>query len=122
MDRIKNDLFRFIAHHKTSDGLLAEMALAEVYEETYKIADHNDPLRPLSLVAMNATEDNSEHDLLYRTLFEFANYELHKVFQISLMDYLACPPYVQKTMISIAVKRAEALSSHLKNIEEELEL
>ena len=122
MDRIHNDLIRFIARHTGKDGLFSEMALAEVYEETYHIADHNDPMRPLSLVAMNATEDNSQHDLLYRTLFEFANYELNKVFQISLFDYLACPPYVQRTMIDIAVKKAETLSGQLKNIEDELDI
>lgn len=121
MDRISNDLIRFVARHKCTNSLFSEMALAEVYEETYRIAEHSDPRRPMSLVAMNPTEDNSQHDLLYRTLFEFANYELHKVFQISLFQYLECPPYVQRTMIEIAVKRAEAMSGKLKNIEEELQ-
>ena len=104
------------------DRVLSDMVLMEVYDEAFKIADHNDRSKPLSLVAHHSTEDRSESDRLYRTLMEFASYELSKVFGTSLNEYLEFPTYVQQCMINVAVKRAERLSETVSELERELDL
>lgn len=85
----------------------SQLLLRELYDQNFKISDHNNPLRPMSLVAMQTKETSGPYSKLYRIYHRFASLGVGDLFKLSITDFLAQPRELVEMMFTIAEHRAQ---------------
>jgi len=84
------------------DPFATQILLAELYDKKFGINQHEDPNRPISLVAMNPKENyaiQGRRELLFQ---QFAMFGIGEKFNISIRDFLKCSRDDVDRMIRIA--------------------
>lgn len=93
------------ADRKDLDSIGTQILLREQYDKVFQIAEHNDPLRPLSLVAKHAKEDLTHRDTTTRMMRRFGALKIRDLFGISW------PEFIQQTRAD--VERMFEVAEHL---------
>jgi hypothetical protein len=68
--------------------------------DTYKIADLDNPSKPLALVAISPVENNRILDKLHHRIRNFKRYEVGKHYHLSLTEFLELPRDIVETILS----------------------
>lgn len=85
-------------------GLDLEIALRELYEESYGIFDHAaEPDNPLNLMAMHPAEDYTSGSGLYNALRRYRKHGIGEIFHISVIDFVNLPREIVEELISLSI-------------------
>lgn len=95
------------ADKKTLTSIESQILLRELYDTNFKIAYHNDPLKPLSLVEVQAKELIGPYSREYRTYSRFAALKVAELFNISIHEFLQLPRERVEMMFQIAEERSK---------------
>lgn len=105
------------------EPIATQILLTELYDQKFGISQHNDPRRPISLVAMNPKENyavQGRRELLFQ---QFSMFGVGDKFNISIVDFLKCSRDDVDRMIRIAerdhqekVKADASLNSQLRQM------
>lgn len=105
----------------TLDSFESQILLRDLYDSNFGIANHADPRRPLSLVAMHQKEltgPYSRQDRLYR---RFASLGIGQLFNIGINDFLNQPRELVELMFQIAEDKAALDHRDNKEIQRKLD-
>lgn len=101
----------------------AQIISLTCYQTEYEIFNHDRPNnRPLALVAHHDKEDVLEGGPLYTHIRQFFNYRLHKLFGISLTEFLEYPPHVVEFLYSIARADVDHQDHTHRDVQKQLNL
>lgn len=106
---------------KKLNSIETQLLLRELYDDTFRIAYHNDPHNPLSLVAKHPKETLGAYSRLYRTYFRFASLGVGDMFKISVDDFLNQPREMVEMMFTIAENKATVKSNEDKRVLDKIE-
>lgn len=87
---------------KTLTSLESQILLRELYDNAFQIAKHDDPRRPMSLVAMYPKEMVGPYSREYRLYRRFAALRIGELFNISIEQFLQQPRERVELMFQIA--------------------
>ena len=101
-----------------------QLALLELYETMYGIADHEDPQiqkRPLAIMALHTKENTRAYSPLYKRIDQFARLKIFETYGIPLDRFFALPTEYVQYIMALAdaqtreeTKAAEAMLAEAK--------
>ena len=92
-----------------------------MYEDQFKIANLDDPNRPLALIADNPKDGNRLLWGLPNRIREFQLYEIGNILNCSLGEFLSYPRFVVEQVLSEARDRAELMRKKREEAENNVE-
>ncbi len=114
-----------LSSKKSLTSIETQLMLRELYDQNFGISQHDDPRRPLSIVAMQTKETLGPYSRTYRLYHRFASLNVGDLFKISINDFLNQPRELVEMMFTIAEHRAQAKGQEdgntLRNIEKQLQ-
>lgn len=113
---------------KDLDSIATQILLREQYDKVFKIAEHDDPMRPLSLVAKHPKEDMSNRDSTTRMMRRFGALKIRDLFGLSWPEFIQQSRADVEQMFEVAEhlvlaenNRHEALLNNQKQEQRETE-
>jgi hypothetical protein len=86
----------------TLSSIETQLLLRELYDNHFGIARHDNPARPLSLVALHPKETVGPYSRRDRVYRRFAALGVGDIFKISIKDFLEQPRELVELMFQIA--------------------
>lgn len=84
----------------------AQLMMLDVYESGFGIYNHNiDSERPLALVAMHWSEDNTTQSALHERIEQFHERNVYQAFGLNLTEFLELPRDVCIKILDICGKK-----------------
>jgi hypothetical protein len=105
---------------KKLTSIESQILLRELYDTNFKIANHDNPHRPLSLVEMQVKETVSPYSREYRTYSRFAALKVGELFNISIDEFLRLPRERVEMMFQIAEERSKVEDKNNADINRKL--
>lgn len=106
---------------KTLTSLESQLLLRELYDTNFKIASHDNPQRPMSLVELHPKEKYVEYSREYRVYTRFAALKVGELFNISIERFLELPRERVEMMFKIAEERAKVEDRNNDGIKRKLD-
>jgi len=106
---------------KTLSSIDSQLLLRELYDTNFKIAYHNDPMRPLSLVEMQPKETIGPFSREWRVYSRFAALKVGELFNISINEFLQLPRERVEMMFQIAEERQKVEDTSNANLKRQLD-
>ncbi len=105
----------------TLTSVESQLLLRELYENHFKIAQHNNPARPMSLVAMQPKETIGPYSRMMRLYKRFASLKVGELFHISITEFLELPRERVEMMFEIAEEKSTAEDRNNEKIQRQLD-
>ena len=90
------------AGRTTLTSIESQLLLRELYDKHFAIATHDNPSRPLSLVALHPKETVGPYSAMRRILKRYADLNIGNIFNISFKDFIDQPRELVEYMFEIA--------------------
>ena len=105
----------------TLDSFESQLLLRDLYETNFRIANHADPNRPMSLVAKQPKETLGPYSRERRLFHRFASLGVGELFKISVTEFLNQPRERVEMMFEIAEEKAAADARENSHVQRKLD-
>lgn len=105
----------------TLTSIESQLLLREAYDNHFRIATHENPARPMSLVAKQMKETIGPYSRQARLYRRFASLNVGQLFNISITEFMNLPREQVEAMFEIAEEKSSADDRNNTNLQRQLE-